>query len=138
MRVFGLSLSACLVLLSGCSVDETKRPIGETLYRLDALSELVLRLKESGHIVCQYGSVDDLLEDARAKGMIREAEVDRLSTDYWGRPYRWEVEVRPPDTVIRIISSGRDGVFENGEGDDVSIEIRIPERGRAIIRVRPQ
>ncbi len=51
-----------------------------------------------------------------------EGAGDRI--DAWGHPYTLQVKSQGPEMVVRIISSGPNGVFEDGEGDDLYVEVR--------------
>jgi hypothetical protein len=74
-----------------------------------------------------YKSVAEILEDARRKGIVTDSEIRRFSADSWGRPFRWELHKRRGKAVGRILSAGPNGIFENGEGDDICWEFQIPE-----------
>lgn len=58
--------------------------------------------------------LDDLLatDPAHPEGWLR---TPRLPTDLWGHPFRYVVE----GGTYRVWSSGRDGVDEGGQGDDI-------------------
>jgi hypothetical protein len=64
---------------------------------------------------------------------LKDDEV-LLKQDYWGRKYHWLVKKEPNETTIRILSAGRNGVFENGDGDDIFFEIVIPNKGAPLVR----
>src|SRR5216683_4953999 len=59
-------------------------------------------------------TVDELASHLKAKNPSIE---DHLS-DWWGRPFKLDIKAVGTKTAIRIISSGANGVFEDGEGDD--------------------
>lgn len=52
-----------------------------------------------------------------------------LMQDYWKRSFVWQVSRSHDATRIRIISRGPNGILEDGEGDDLFVEILIPRTG---------
>ena len=53
----------------------------------------------------------------------RSVEVDRYLNDWWGRAFNLDIRGEGTTSIIRITSSGANGVFEEGEGDDLYLEI---------------
>lgn len=59
-------------------------------------------------------------------------DKDYFSKDGWERPFRWEINKIGLDWKITIISSGRNGQFESGGGDDYWLEVRLNSKNGAI------
>jgi hypothetical protein len=75
-------------------------------------------------------SLDELWSQLRVRKVLGQPVVASplnkgYLTDAWHRPYQLEIRTRDNQTVIRITSSGANGVFENGQGDDLYVEITV-------------
>jgi hypothetical protein len=74
-------------------------------------------------------SLDELWSELQAKKVLGQPIVasplnQGYLTDAWHRPYL-EIRTRDHQRVIRITSSGANGIFENGQGDDLYVEITV-------------
>jgi hypothetical protein len=97
---------------------ESLRMFGETMAFL---------YEEDKEPVPSCDSLADVLNLALKHGYIRQDEIDkqRYLTDGWGNKLHWKKDQGRDATVIVIISSGRNQVYEEGQGDDYSVEVRF-------------
>ena len=64
-----------------------------------------------------------------AGGILEKVDFDLfLKKDYWHREYAWQATLEKEQTVVRILSRGRNGVDENGEGDDFFVQIKVAKK----------
>jgi len=66
-------------------------------------------------------TMDELASHLKTKNA--SVEVDSYLHDSWGRAYKLDIRTEGQKTVMRITSSGANGVFEDGEGDDLYLEV---------------
>ena len=74
-----------------------------------------------------------------SNGFKKGSEHEDLERDGWGWPFIWVME-KPEESVcvIRIVSTGDNGVYEGGAGDDCLVEMRFSGRGDPEVRFRPE
>jgi hypothetical protein len=75
-------------------------------------------------------SLDELWSNLQARKVRGQPVVaspldESYLRDAWHRPYHLEIRASDHGTVIRITSSGANGIFENGQGDDLYVEITV-------------
>jgi len=75
-------------------------------------------------------TMDELASHIKAKNP--SVEVENHLSDWWGRPFKLNVRAEGPRTAIRITSSGANGVFEDGQGDDLYLEIVLDSDGERV------
>jgi hypothetical protein len=51
--------------------------------------------------------------------------IETFGKDHWGRPFRLERVREPGITRVRVLSDGANGIAENGEGDDLYVEVIV-------------
>ena len=101
----------------------------------NALFTLGLRLvyaHERSHSIRNLASMEQVFQILRDE---RGREIDMFKADYWGRPFRFLRAVEEARVRIRILSDGRNGIPENGQGDDLYVEILL-ETGKASLELR--
>jgi len=73
------------------------------------------------NLIRHVRTMDELASQLKAKNT--SVEVDRYLHDAWGQEYKLEIKTEGQKTVMRITSSGANGIFEDGEGDDLYLEV---------------
>jgi hypothetical protein len=86
-------------------------------------------------------SLQELLEIARKERILEsDAIVRELEQDAWNRTFSLrKTNPSPSVTLVRILSTGPDGICHDGGGDDMYIEIEIDTGGAngTVVRGRP-
>jgi hypothetical protein len=106
---------------------------------LESLADIVLRVyNQRGSELFTYHDqfVDSLLVRWQTEGLVSLEACNDFKEDLYGRKYRWIVSEMEKTTYIRILSDGKNGVYENGGGDDIFVEIRIPNNGSVEVWTR--
>lgn len=121
-----IRLPVLLVCLSaiGCKADGIN-PHDTTLYKLMLLGEVAKQFSENEVDCHQFTSLAEYLAEARKANFITEEDYERgyYERDGWGRPFRYETRSAGKKQLILVKSHGDNGVWENGKGDDLSIQI---------------
>jgi hypothetical protein len=120
------------LIVAGCvvRVSDRNQANGETTAALKRWGETIMVLHEMGTDLEKYASTAEILAEWEASGVFDTTDLGPFKHDYWGNPYRWETRRENGEIVIRIGSNGRNGIWENGEGDDLYLEISIPTNGK--------
>jgi hypothetical protein len=74
-----------------------------------------------GDEVSKCVSCEEFMQYAIHHGFLEyNAKFDH---DSWNHPYRWKAIRDAKRTIIRVMSDGPDGISQDGEGDDLWVEI---------------
>lgn len=130
-----LALVASLAL-AGCSREAAPDPVGQDLalrqateHNLGVVVDIARELRD------QRGAVQPLPQEevfaaVRQRHPASDPKSDVLN-DGWGRPLRYEIIHETQESTLRngfrVVSSGANGEFENGGGDDLQRETVITE-----------
>jgi hypothetical protein len=127
-------------LAPGCRSENDYSPTRVTHGNLKAMGGFAVELATKGVCVSDFKSVDDLLRRAAKEGVISEPEIDYRGyhRDAWGRPYRWQVVAEGAEITVRIVSDGNDGISQEGQGDDIYVEIMITRDGEPRMYMKPE
>jgi hypothetical protein len=68
-------------------------------------------------------STGEELEDALRRGKFIDFVDQTSSTDAWNNPLIYKCTITHGSIEVEITSKGRNQVFENGTGDDVSLKV---------------
>jgi len=126
MRSCFRALVVTVCLLSGCQrqkiYDQRDQYSLATRWNLGAWASLVVALNESqidGKPIdlTQFKTTDDLAS------IIHGGDFDFINHDAWDRPFEWSVRTEGERTIVRLTSYGNNGINENGEGDDLYLEV---------------
>ena len=111
----------------------------DTYGRLKCIGLSLLDLGQKGARIDSFRSWEHVLDHMREKRVLNETEVHDpvFRVDAWGRPFRWVVEESNEEIVARVISYGPNGVPEGGRGDDMYVELRVPEHGKPRLLFKP-
>ena len=125
----------CAVILGtsviGCapdrSHDDTHMAAKRTISQLGEIGDTVVRLVRDGARVEGLASLEDAMVEARKRGLLNESEFQdrQYRNDSWGREFRWVRKEQGASAIIWIISAGEDGKFEDGDGDDLYVQISV-------------
>jgi hypothetical protein len=114
-----------MVLVVVCSFCGASCRTGEsqqkdwTTFRLRWIASAAKHL--SFEDVAPLKSIDDVLDLAVSKGGLPGKEGFQF--DGWSRPFQSFVSKDNTVAKLRIISSGRNGLLEEGEGDDLYVDV---------------
>jgi hypothetical protein len=114
----GFVMGLVLIVSLGCIREGDHRDY-LTKSRLYDLGSFCTRL--SSDDIKGVTSFEDLLTAASDAGLPHK---ERYALDGWNNEFRFDVTQNRKGTLLRIISSGPNGLFEKGEGDDLFVEIR--------------
>ena len=84
---------------------------------------------EAGIRIDEKKTAHDVLVYLRATKAFSENELSLRESDGWGRPFHWKVAERDGAIVVTIHSNGKNGIDEEGGGDDLFVEVTIPKDG---------
>lgn len=130
-------LTACCIS-SGCGRYEGDLERSSTWVRLQEFGLVMLELQKRGVDLGRFSSIEDIVTAANEKKVGFSSSSVPITQDFWRKPLRCVVTPSKNDQVsIRIISDGLDGVFSNGEGDDLYVEIRIDNQGKTHMDMKP-
>src|SRR5687767_4387711 len=109
-----LFLSTC----TGCVTYDAKGTSQRTRHNLTLIARVLEKLPEGERLNIQNSA--QFLALAETRNLI----ADRLDfeCDGWRQVFQWRVERKADDTVIRVISVGLNGIFEDGAGDDIELQ----------------
>jgi hypothetical protein len=123
---------SCIILI-GCGEKAriTDHYAQFTCRSLTELACYVVALHTEGGHPEECQSVVELLERCQKSGLITDVERDdeSLVRDSWRRPFIIRNVVRDNLVDVRVISSGRNGILEDGGGDDIMVEIELRGAG---------
>jgi hypothetical protein len=126
------------VLLMGCSINSERNQANDLsaadLYRLGHFAAEVYSKQPVDFGKCQ--SVDEFLKVLQGTDLVPPFRWSDFNQDTWGRSFRWSVTRSNENETVRMLSDGRDGISQAGEGDDLYLELRIVKRTRLEVRVR--
>jgi hypothetical protein len=97
---------------------------------------------QTRHILAEWGLEVSAVSEAQFEGKrvdltqyktaeqfcskwINKDDRKLMERDIWGRPFGWSVRTEGERTIVRVSSWGRNGINENGEGDDLYVEVTI-------------
>jgi hypothetical protein len=132
---------ALVILLSGCSNRDMNSDRNVTIFKLRVLGEITTALVQDGVNLRQIHSVQELLAAAHASKRVTEYDYIQkyYETDYWRRAFRWAISTNQEgETVVQITSDGKNGIPEDGKGDDLYIEILFKSNGDSEMRLNKE
>jgi hypothetical protein len=127
-----ITLAVILGAITGCQPkhsDENRAYNQTRAFFRDYASALSTAIY-AGYDLGSCTSVDEMLGALRKANIITDKQQSALRHDYWGRDYSFFVRKDDGVVVVRIITSGRNGIFEDGSGDDVTLEFKVNESTR--------
>jgi hypothetical protein len=111
---------------------------GATYHRLIVLGEIAREFEEAGVDWPALDSAQKYLTVAARRGFVSDADysLKRYERDGWNRPFRFVTKNVGGHASIVVASAGSNGIWENGAGDDISIEI-VREKEAVVYRLNP-
>lgn len=119
-----LALTFAPSLFLGCRSD-TNWAADTTNYRLTVLAQNLALLSRLGEDISAFNSVDDLVGSLLKRNWILHDEADSFRKDYWRNPFVLRINSDRGTKKVRIISGGPNGLIEEGDGDDLYVEVTI-------------
>lgn len=123
-----------LVFQGGCGArpdNDVNRTIANLQVWADVLEYVVQNHLDSP---CKYSTTDEVIKTWSRKGHIPVGWVNFLEEDAWGRPFQWNI-VKEKDCIgVRVLSRGRNSKHENGDGDDLWVEVVGTTDGQTKVR----
>jgi len=128
---------ASLLCLGGCRFGVSDENVGEatTDASLRLWGEMILSAYEGGFNCETCSSAADALSWLKENGIAPQSYDKYLKRDYWGHAYRWKSKKGSDEINVFVISDGRNGLFEDGEGDDLWVKVRLPLLGRPHMQI---
>jgi hypothetical protein len=123
-------LLICFLGGIGCLAIGEDGPDYWTKFRLRKLGSACANLTVQD--VQAISSLRDLLDAAVSKGRLQGKAAD-FETDGWNKQMRYVIANDDRCTKLQIVSSGPNGIFEQGRGDDLFVEIKYWDGKQAII-----
>lgn len=132
-----LALFLLSAYIAGCGKSDRNQAEAATNSRLRLWAHYATTVWKLDGTIEDYKSSSEAFSAWTARGLIEKVDYKYLEKDYWNREYVWQKSTRGDLTIILIGSSGRDGVWQAGKGDDVYVEIRRSKTGDPQILLKP-
>lgn len=134
-----LMITVVVIVATGCITRGPDYDTGKTFSDLRSLADMVVALFRNNLNLTNCQSVEDMLAAAQEARIIgkADAEYEWHKKDQWCKPFRWEARHQSGETIVRILSDGRDGITQDGKGDDLVVEIRSRAGGDPEISIKP-
>ena len=114
------------VFLAGCchaTVEDNSGNVATT-QSLKSWGLLIVAEVETGNGDFVFsGEIRDVLKRCRLDKRYSDAELSELEHDFWDQPFRKTVDKQGDTKRLRIVSSGANRKLEDGEGDDLVLEL---------------
>jgi hypothetical protein len=107
--------------------------ISSTKYYLNLWGENIIYSFNLGLPIYKQKTIEEALTLLKNNSIIEKSEYPFFQCDAWGNKYRWICDYKPGGFVIKVISDGRDGLFQNCKGDDLFIIVEKKYNGEFII-----
>jgi hypothetical protein len=134
-RLVLLGLLLAIASPPGCVKDSDRHQTeAQTWSNLVTWSECIKSTHDAGIDLAKKTSAKEAADYLKNIGAVSGLEYSQLASDAWGRPYHWQVSVHDATKIIKITSDGKDGISQDGGGDDLFIEVDIPRQGPITIR----
>lgn len=116
-------------LLVGCKSSDRNMGNDQTANKLASVFEIMKAISHTGleDFSCKY-NMDELLNYLKRRGYIDVSAYLFLSEDAWGNKFILEMNHNPREISFTFFSKGSNGVFEEGQGDDLFLRIRWADR----------
>src|ERR1700730_203421 len=113
-----------VLLLPGCYRTNDNPPKTRTCGKLIAFGDVIKQGWREKIDVRKFDSLPNLILVLHEKKLVDDwsYEDKEYEVDGWGRPFRWEKIQTDNKTMIRILSAGQNGLWEDGQGDDLYMD----------------
>jgi hypothetical protein len=96
---------------------------GTAIYTLQWWAYAVATAFDNDIPLQSYESCKELFDALRARDLIDEEDDGGLLTDFWQNPLVYKYRQKGKVIEVKIISKGRNGIYEEGAGDDVALTV---------------
>jgi hypothetical protein len=110
---------------------------GTALNTLRRWGSIMERLIDGGENLDRIDSLATLADVAIRKNYLDASAREKFTIDPWNTPYSWEKRPDAERKVFRILSFGKDRVFQDGSGDDLFVDVIVHVRGEKLVYVKP-
>jgi len=132
MRLSFVTLFVFLHTVCGCGQVRNGTAESETQYRLKCWGAAIAVALQVGDDIRVYKdpSEFEIAWELKESGVVACVSKSYMLDDQWGRKFQLIV-VTYNDAAkhVRVLSVGKNGVFEDGGGDDLYVDIRL-EKGQ--------
>jgi hypothetical protein len=134
-KLFSVAVVAGLVSCGCEKRSDAHQGTAETQYRLRQWGDYFTSSVDAGLDMENREAIREATDLLVTTRLIRTSDARRLLVDYWGHEFRWMRKRGYNNTVITITSLGRNGIYEDGVGDDQYIEIQISGNGNSLKKI---
>src|SRR5262245_51321056 len=106
-------------------------PYRKTHYDLFLMGDALIEMHNRGITIARYSTITEFVSVAEKERMLDRAGENRFVKDAWRHPLHWIIQTEPEQLVVIVRSDGKNGLSEGGEGDDISVIVTLPQRGKA-------
>ncbi len=135
------SVLSCAFFLIGCGKVRNGTAESETTERLRSWAEAMGVAVGVGEDVRVYNSLPEFRDAWKKKeaSVVAQVTDEYKQDDVWGRPIQFIVLKYNDDFKhIRILSVGKDGVFQGGVGDNLYVDIIMQGKSKPVLKVKGQ
>jgi hypothetical protein len=123
-----------LCVVAGCQ-DGSSSYQAFTYRRLEILGKVACR--HTAEECVRFRDLSEFVEESKKRGFIVGKDAYYVK-DFWERDMRWEVHESDGETILRILSAGENGIFEDGGRDDLAVVVTFPKSGPPTSRMVPR
>ena len=136
-KVLGIGLFVFAISPACEKHSDRKQSAAQTWSQLRFWGDTIESLHKAGFSLKMYKSPKEAADFLKKLNALTDHEYSLLIEDAWHRSFHWKMFEDKGSKIIKIISDGKDGIRENGDGDDLFIEVTIPAIGPVMIRQKP-
>ena len=123
--VLCMTFMACIMTGACYRETDTEWRRNHTLNSLRLWGEAIGNcLEDDPDEVTRYTKIAEVIAAWRRNGRLEGWTLPKLRNDDWGNELVWVVRHAGDEVVVRVISAGKNGKFEGGNGDDIYVEVR--------------
>jgi hypothetical protein len=132
LMIFLISLPSCL------KQSDTNQNEAATYFSLRLWGDYTKDAYKARLPIYEQRTLDEALALLRENKLLNDTDYKLLANDGWGRRFRWRSSGTDGAFTITITSDGKDGLPQDGAGDDIVAIIQKPESSATIaVSIRP-
>jgi hypothetical protein len=129
-RVICLGIACLAITTAGCEKRSDRyQNEAQTCSNLRMWAATIESLRDAGIRFEDKKTANEAVACLKETKIFSEYELSCHEADGWGRPFHWKVVERDGASVIKIYSNGKNGVDDDGGGDDLFAEVTVPKDG---------
>ena len=136
--IFGaFALSA--IAIAGCAKVRNGTAESDTLHRLKNWPEAIHVALQVNDDIRTYKNLSEFVAawKKKAHSVVACVSADYTLNDVWGQPIELRILTYSDDLKqVRILSLGKDGISQDGEGDDLYVEVILQKGAKPIWKVK--